>query len=355
MPLQHLSAFLGAAVLGFIGAAGMFLVEHLRQEMRTSVAKDVAKLEKDLLKVKLELQQLQNQQSTERSVRQKKPSKAKKANSIISNTTDECFSVSNIDSSDMEFYDFSDDESSQVNSTSSLDLLLKELDKKIDSGNVEDIEESLQKLEDLCLEHPSNPELLYRIGKAHHKLAEGHDDKEVIHKKLNKGIDACRAALNLAPYHAEVHKWLAVLIGSRSNLLSLQERINDGHLFKKHVDIAISINPNDSSLHYMLGRFNFEIAGLKWYERKVATTLFGELHNASYKDALTNFLKAEQLAKFEWKENRLMIAKCKEALGQFKEVLNWLQKAKVGRNTTLDEKVDSDIESMLLKYRDYSR
>ncbi|XP_066255847.1 regulator of microtubule dynamics protein 1-like isoform X2 [Euwallacea similis] len=356
MPLQHnLNAFLGAAVLGVIGAAGMFLVEHYRQEkMRTSMAKDLARLEKDMSKLKFELQQLQSQQSTERKGRLKRPTKAKKTNSVISNTTDEYFSASNIDSSDMEFYDLSEDESSQVtNSISSLDLLLKELDKKLDLGDVEDVEESLQKLEDLCLEHPGNPELLYRIGKAHHKLADTCDDKEVVHIKLNKGIDACRAALELAPEHAEVHKWFAVLIGSRSDLVSLQERINDGHLFKKHVDIAISINPNDSSLHHMLGRFDFEIASLKWYERKVATTFFGEPPNASYEDALAHFLEAERLAKFEWKENRLMIAKCKEALGQSREVVEWLEKAKISKNTSLDEKVDLDVESLLHKYENY--
>lgn len=96
-----------------------------------------------------------------------------------------------------------------------------------------------------------------------------------------KGIEACTSALTIAPDHAEVHKWYAVLIGkfnfscsvqfslqkhlgSRSELVSLQERINDGHLFKKHLDIAMSISPEDASLHYMLGRFEYEVAGLKW-------------------------------------------------------------------------------------------
>lgn len=72
MSLQNnlsLNAFLGAAVLGVIGAAGMFLVEHYRQEkMRNAMAKDLARLEKEMSVLKNELQTLQSRQSTERYV-----------------------------------------------------------------------------------------------------------------------------------------------------------------------------------------------------------------------------------------------------------------------------------------------
>lgn len=57
---------------------------------------------------------------------------------------------------------------------------------------------------------------------------------------------------------------MAILIGSRSGFQTIQEKINDGHRFKSHIDQAIKINPTDSTLHYLLGRFDYEIAGLKW-------------------------------------------------------------------------------------------
>lgn len=78
------------------------------------------------------------------------------------------------------------------------------------------------------------------------------------------GIEACRKALEINFDHAEIHKWLAILIGSRSEMVSTKEKINDGHLFKKHVDLALGLNPNDPSLHHMLGRFDYEVASLKW-------------------------------------------------------------------------------------------
>lgn len=347
----------GAAVLGVIGAAGMFLVEHYRQDkMRNAMAKDLARLEKEMSVLKSELQTLQSKQSTERKTRTKRSNRlsSQRTNSVITGTTDEYLSASNADSSDLEFYDLSDDETSlAVNNTVNFDVILKELDRNLDVGDVEEIEETLQKLEDLCLENPNNPELLYRIGKAHHKLADKCEDKADMHSKLSKGIEACTSALTIAPDHAEVHKWYAVLIGSRSELVSLQERINDGHLFKKHLDIAMSISPEDASLHYMLGRFEYEVAGLKWYERKVAAAFFGEPPTASFEEACQHFLEAERLSSFEWKDNRLMIAKCKIALGEYREAVEWLEKAKSGRSTSPEEKLDLEISDLLEKYNSY--
>lgn len=63
MPLsQQFNAFLGAAVLGVIGAAGLFVVEHLRQEKRRhAMAKDLARLDHELGQVKRELHELLTQ------------------------------------------------------------------------------------------------------------------------------------------------------------------------------------------------------------------------------------------------------------------------------------------------------
>ncbi|CAG9767728.1 unnamed protein product [Ceutorhynchus assimilis] len=352
---QNLNAFLGAAVLGVIGAAGMFLVEHYRQErMRNAMAKDLARLEREMAKIKLDLQQLQAQKS-ERPIRPKRTHKSntKKANSIISNTTDDYLSAANLDSSDLEFYDVTDEENTEPEngSPSDLDLILNHLDVKLNTGTIEDIEEALHTLEDLCLENPGNFELLYRIGKAHHKIADASDDKDFVNLRLTKGIEACESALSIAPENSEVHKWFAVLIGSKSDLVSIQERIKYGHTFKKHVDIAISINPGDYSLHHMLGRFDFEVAGLKWYEKKVASAFFGEPPTATYEEACSHLLAAEKLAPFEWKDNKLMIAKCKIAMGEYEEAVGWLEKAINSHGTSLDEKVDIEINTLLEKYR----
>lgn len=195
--------------------------------------------------------------------------RSKKAESIKSDSTltEDYSSAVDLDSSDLEFYDVSDDEPDSAN----FDLVLREVDLKLDGYDLDELNDCLDKLENLCIEFPENPHLLWRIGRAYYKLSEKTDDEELIKDYTTKGVEACNSALKLKPELAEVHKYLAILIGSRSDYQPMKERILDGHLFKKHVDEAIKLNPQDPHLHHMLGRFAYEISELKWWvERKQA-------------------------------------------------------------------------------------
>lgn len=62
MPIdQHFYTFLGAAVIGFIGAAGVYIFENIKQERhRHAMARDLVRLDKELTKVKKELELLTN-------------------------------------------------------------------------------------------------------------------------------------------------------------------------------------------------------------------------------------------------------------------------------------------------------
>ncbi|KAG5899574.1 hypothetical protein JTB14_022904 [Gonioctena quinquepunctata] len=306
MPVvNNFNAFLGAAVLGVISAA-------------------------ELTQVRRELDQLLAKREKIR-----KPRRSKSPNSVISVSTTDDYLSANI-------------------SLSGLKNALKGIDMKLDTGSLQELEDIIQKLNDLCIEYPKNPELLWRIGKAHQKISDKSDDKNFIQDHISKGIKACSVALELKADSADIHKWYAILVGSRSDFVSLQEKISDGHLFKKHVDAALSFRPSDPSLHHMLGRFDFEVASLKWYERKVASALFGEPPNSTYQEALEHFMQAEDLADFEWKENKLMIAKCKISTGDYKEAVEWLQKADNCKQADgADDKIDTEVKQLLEKYNSY--
>lgn len=76
-----------------------------------------------------------------------------------------------------------------------------------------------------------------------------------------------------------------------------------------------------------LFRYAYDVAGLRWYERKAAAALFGELPQTTYDQALVHFFEAERLVEKEWKENKLMIAKCYIALKDYESAVDWLLKA----------------------------
>ncbi|XP_044762624.1 regulator of microtubule dynamics protein 1-like [Coccinella septempunctata] len=346
---QTVTAFVGAAVLGVVSAAAVYVFEHYRQDKnRHAMAQDLVRLDNELTKVRKELEKLMQKQS-ERSARAKRVKNPGKANSVITSTTSEFMSTGDLESSDLEFYDVSDEESNRSMSNP-LEKALKDIDSKLNEGL--NLSECLEKLEDLCLEYPENPQLLWRIGKCHNKIVDTlKDDKDKKKEHIEKGLEACRAALKLDPKLADAHKWMAILVGARSDLQPIKERIKDGQLFKHHVDVAISIDPADSSLHHMVGRFCYEVAGLKWYERKVAAALYADPPKATYEEALDHFLEADKIADHDWKENQLCIARCYIALSKYKEALEWLDKAaKVQSTDAKDETVDEEIKALLKKY-----
>ncbi|CAG9857545.1 unnamed protein product [Phyllotreta striolata] len=349
------NTLIGAAFLGVISAAGMFLVEHYRQEkVRHRMAKDLARLDQELSQVRKELDQVLKK-SSDRSLKGRRAkSSIKKANSAVSSSTlDEYLSSTNLDSSDLEFYDLSDNEL-EADKSSNLSGLLDTVDHKLDKDNAATLEEVLNMLTDLCLEHPQHPELLWRIGKAHKKLADHSQDKAVIREHVTKGIEACQSALQLKDDSPDVHKWYAILIGLRTEFVSIQEKINDGFLFKQHVEKALALSPADGVLHHMLGMFDYQIAGMRWYERKVAAALFSEPPSSTFEEALGHFLEAEKLTAYGWKTNRLMVAKCYVAKGEYKEAVEWLVKAsRVSPKDESEHKEDVEINELLRKYDSY--
>ena len=74
-----------------------------------------------------------------------------------------------------------------------------------------------------------------------------------------KGYQFAKQAFNINESSLESNKWLAILAGSRGEFLSTADRIASGQEFKKHIDIAIRLNPNDATLYHLLGRFNYEV------------------------------------------------------------------------------------------------
>lgn len=201
---------------------------------------------------------------------------------------------------------------------------IKEIDALLDEGSIVNLESCIETLENLCLESPNNPELLWRLGKTHYLLLL----KTKNHEHLQMGIDACSAALKVEKESSAVHKWMAMLIGERTKIQPFKEKALDGMLFKKHLDEALRLDNTDPLLHHMLGRFSFDVADLKWYEKKIASALF-ELPPGTFEDALASFEEAERLCKTDWLENILFIAKCQIKLNRTTEALEVLQKAEL--------------------------
>ncbi|GJQ85382.1 hypothetical protein Trydic_g10156 [Trypoxylus dichotomus] len=321
----------GATILGVIGAASVLIIEHFRQERRRHVmSQDLDRLSRQLTMMRLELDQL-------REAQQKHDHK------------EEFRSATDMDSSEQEFYDLSDDEI--VGPKKSIGTSLEEIDKNLDSGRLEVIKETLVIISNMIDENSSSVDLSWRAGKACHYIAMTCEDSSDKQDNIKKGIEFCQAGLKINSKVADIHKWYAILVGSRSDFQSMKDKISDGYLFKKHIDIALRLNPLDPTLHHLLGRFAYEVASLRWYERKAAAAFFGEPPTATYQEALDHLFKAEELSKREWKENKMLIGKCLIANGDSKSGITWLTRAKnITCKDDLEKGFDTEIQMLLTKY-----
>jgi len=72
-------------------------------------------------------------------------------------------------------------------------------------------------------------------------------------------VEYAKQAVALDDLNANCHKWYAINLGSSSDFLPIKEKIGNGFVFKKHLDKAIELNPNDYTLYHILGRFEFEV------------------------------------------------------------------------------------------------
>ena len=75
-------------------------------------------------------------------------------------------------------------------------------------------------------------------------------------------VEYGKRALAADNNNAEAHKWMAISLGSTVEYLGVSEKIQNGFVFKEHIDFAISINPTDPLLHHLLGRFCYEVLQL---------------------------------------------------------------------------------------------
>ena len=127
----------------------------------------------------------------------------------------------------------------------------------------------------------------------------------------------------MEPNKVKGQKWYCASIGKITKFVGIKQKIKYGHEFKEHIDKAIKLDPNDYLLHFMLGRFCFELSSLSWLERRIASTLFGQVPSSNFNEALTAFIRCDKL-KPKWKDNYLWVAKTLIQLKRKEDAKKWV-------------------------------
>ncbi|NXG50366.1 RMD3 protein, partial [Psilopogon haemacephalus] len=203
-----------------------------------------------------------------------------------------------------------------------LGQLLQQAD-RLHSGDEQERREGFQLLLNNKLAYAEQKEFLWRLARAHSDMCDMTEDADEKRSYASDGKEVLETALRKWDRCAECHQWYAVLCGQLAEHESIQKRIQTGYLFKKHIDRAIELKPEDPKSYYLLGRWCYQVAHLGWLEKKTASALFEVPPTATVQDALNNFLRVEDLSPGFSKAGRVYIAKCYRDLGNKTEAVLW--------------------------------
>ncbi|XP_014612144.1 PREDICTED: regulator of microtubule dynamics protein 1-like [Polistes canadensis] len=172
--------------------------------------------------------------------------------------------------------------------------------------------------------HNGDVEILWRLSRVLYKLSKTADESEA-KKMILEAYDYIQTAISIKEDHYAVQKWMAILLDSKSSLEGMKSRIQQLYTIKKHMLRAIELNPKDATILYMLGTWCYHVSDLAWYQRKIASLVFGEPPNSSFEEALTYFEKAEEMSPNFYSLNLLMLAKTYLKLGRKEDALKYLK------------------------------
>lgn len=168
-----------------------------------------------------------------------------------------------------------------------------------------------------------------RLAAARHELTRAYQslinfDIEVADELFwsRLGLRFAYLSLEIKP-SSSAHKWVAIMADKVGQVTDRKTRIENSKIFLEHTKAAIALNSEDPTLHHMLGRFQFEIASLSWWQRTAAAAIYGALPECTMAEAQQSLEKAQQLRP-QWPLNLLYLGRAMINNGQQDEGNRWL-------------------------------
>ncbi|KAK7104150.1 regulator of microtubule dynamics protein 1-like [Littorina saxatilis] len=232
--------------------------------------------------------------------------------------------------------------------------LFLEVDNLIAAGGKADYEKAHALLKQKEKKFAVKAEFQWRFAKILYYFSNvAGEEGNVVKKKdmMYKAKQAAQETINLDPNCPNGQKWFAITLGCVGDYEPTAERIKNAVVIKKHIQLAMQLNPKDPTPHHMLGRWCYSVYMLTWLERKAAAAFFGSPPTATIEDAIDHFMQAEKLNPGVWKENTLYIGKCLVEKKRFPEAVAWLKRALARpEEKDVDPDVQSEVKCLIAKY-----
>lgn len=203
----------------------------------------------------------------------------------------------------------------------SQEILLAKADALFDQSEYKKIYELLYNYKEI-----KNVEILWRLCRALYNMSQTASEVES-KKMIYEGYDLAVAALSIDENHYAVHKWMAVFLDAKSSHEGMKARITELLTVKNHMLRSSELNPKDATTLYMLGSWCYKISDLAWYQRKIASAVFGTPPESSFEEALKYFEAAEKTDPNFYSQNLVMLGKTCLKLNRKEDGIKYLKMA----------------------------
>jgi tetratricopeptide (TPR) repeat protein len=196
--------------------------------------------------------------------------------------------------------------------------------------------EALAAYQKALLQKPEDPVLLRKIAKQYVEMVLDAPSKQEKLRLAQLGYDTALKAKNIDPNDPEVRLTVAVAASRLAFYSSAGTKLELSKVVKQEASEAIRIRPGYALGWHMLGRWNYEIAGLNPLLKITAEAIYGKMPAASYEEAARCLEKAAQLEQ----DNALFQAELGRALlaaGQTADARRALQKSLALPRSTKDD------------------
>lgn len=184
----------------------------------------------------------------------------------------------------------------------------------------------------------SDVEVLWRLARLCYKVGKYHSSGPEQSQKLSvRGMTYAERALAADAYNFAAQKWTGILISWSSEFQGYKRKIERSYEIKDHFLKAIELNPRDPTCRHLLGQWCYSVAGVPWYQKKVAQMIFAVPPNSSFEEALSHFQEAEKIEPGFYPTNWLFIGKCHLQLGKVEEGSKWLIKIATHQSSVSDD------------------
>jgi tetratricopeptide (TPR) repeat protein len=168
--------------------------------------------------------------------------------------------------------------------------------------------------------------VLCGLARVESELSEGAPGEER-RRLVAAAVEHARAAVKVAPEHAQGHVWLAVALGQQAQMEGPKTRAGLWREIKSELDRAIGIDPGIARAYLERGRWNRRLASRGLWERSVSKVLLAHVpHGASMDNAVRDLEKAVELAP-EDIQGRVELARTYLKLDRFGDARRELERA----------------------------